>query len=123
MLNKKGYSLMKNLGYALNGLKELISYEISFKLELISLIFIIPIVIYLDVTLIEKIFLFSSFMLVLVAEALNGAIERVVDLVTTEYHPLAEKAKDTASGAVLIAIILSFIIWVTILYSHYKEFF
>ena len=35
-------------------------------------------------------------------ELMNSAIERVVDLVTTECHPLAKQAKDLAAGAVLI---------------------
>ena len=33
---------------------------------------------------------------------MNSAIERVVDLVTSEHHPLAKQAKDLAAGAVLI---------------------
>ncbi len=36
---------------------------------------------------------------VLAFEALNTAIEAVVDLVSPEYHPLARIAKDTAAGA------------------------
>ena len=38
----------------------------------------------------------------LALEMLNSAIERVVDLHTTEHHPLAKQAKDLAAGAVLI---------------------
>lgn len=41
--------------------------------------------------------------LVLFAEIINTAVEVVVDLVTSEYHPLAMKAKDVAAGAVLLA--------------------
>lgn len=41
--------------------------------------------------------------LVWVAEALNTAIERVVDLCSPEQHPLAGQAKDLAAGAVLLA--------------------
>ncbi|TGE26802.1 diacylglycerol kinase family protein [Hymenobacter metallicola] len=37
------------------------------------------------------------------AELLNTAIEVVVNLVSPGYHPLAGKAKDIASGAVLMA--------------------
>jgi diacylglycerol kinase (ATP) len=37
------------------------------------------------------------------AEALNTAIELVVDLVSPDIHPLAGRAKDVAAGAVLIA--------------------
>ena len=41
--------------------------------------------------------------LVLSAEAMNTAIEFVVDLVSPDYHPLAGKAKDVAAAAVLLA--------------------
>jgi undecaprenol kinase len=43
-------------------------------------------------------------------EMMNAAIERVVDLITTESHPLAKHAKDLAAGAVLIYAIISAII-------------
>jgi diacylglycerol kinase len=37
------------------------------------------------------------------AEALNTALEFLMDAATPEYHPLVEKAKDVAAGAVLIS--------------------
>lgn len=40
---------------------------------------------------------------VIAMELVNSAIERAVDLTTTERHPLARAAKDMAAGAVLIA--------------------
>ena len=40
--------------------------------------------------------------IVLALEAVNTAIETVVDLVSPEYHILAKKAKDVAAGAVLL---------------------
>ena len=43
--------------------------------------------------------------LVLAAEAINTAVERVVDLVSPQWHPLARDAKDLAAGGVLIAAI------------------
>ena len=42
--------------------------------------------------------------LVWVAEALNTALERLTDLASPEFHPLAGKAKDMAAGAVLLAV-------------------
>ena len=47
------------------------------------------------------------FGLVMALELVNTAVEAVVDLVTSEYKPLAKIAKDTAAGAVLIAAIMS----------------
>jgi diacylglycerol kinase len=52
--------------------------------------------------------------LVLTLEALNTAIEATVDLVTSEYHPLAKIAKDTAAGAVWLMAIASVVIGVII---------
>ncbi|WP_438311000.1 diacylglycerol kinase family protein [Sporosarcina sp. FA9] len=43
-------------------------------------------------------------------ELVNSAIERVVNLVTTEIHPLAKQAKDLAAGAVLIYAVISGVI-------------
>lgn len=40
---------------------------------------------------------------ILALEAVNCAIERVVDLASPGYHELAKQAKDLAAGAVLIA--------------------
>jgi len=43
--------------------------------------------------------------IVWVAEALNTALERLVDLASPGIHPLAGQAKDIAAGAVLLAAI------------------
>ncbi len=43
-------------------------------------------------------------------ELINSALERTVDLVTEERHPLAKQAKDMAAGAVLVFAVTSAII-------------
>ena len=50
------------------------------------------------------------FGLVLAAEGFNTAIERLVDLVSPDYHPIAGDVKDVAAGAVLICAIAAAII-------------
>lgn len=52
--------------------------------------------------------------LVLSAECLNSALERVVDLVSPDFHPLAKQIKDLAAGAVLITAIGSMILGIQI---------
>ncbi|AMC09156.1 diacylglycerol kinase family protein [Turicibacter sp. H121] len=47
---------------------------------------------------------------VICLEMVNTAIERTVDLVTSEYHIYAKIAKDVAAGAVLVAAIFATII-------------
>jgi len=41
--------------------------------------------------------------LVIATEMVNTAVEAMVDMVTSQYHPLAKLAKDVAAGAVLVA--------------------
>ena len=47
---------------------------------------------------------------ILALEAVNSAIEAVVDLVSPDYHELARIAKDAAAGAMLFAVIGSLIV-------------
>lgn len=51
----------------------------------------------------ENLLLFGWIILVISLELLNTAVERTVDLVTSDVKPLAKQAKDVAAGAVLIA--------------------
>jgi len=44
------------------------------------------------------------------AEALNTAFEFLTDVASPDFHPLAEKAKDVAAGAVLLAAIAAIVI-------------
>jgi diacylglycerol kinase len=37
------------------------------------------------------------------AEALNTAFEFLTDVASPDFHPIAEKAKDVAAGAVVLA--------------------
>jgi len=56
--------------------------------------------------------------LVMVAETLNSAIEKAVDMITGEYHPLARIAKDAAAGAVLLAAFFSAVIGALVFLPH-----
>ncbi len=59
--------------------------------------------------------LFLAIGMVVTAEMLNTAIERVVDLAAGgEYHALARDAKDVAAGAVVIASVTAAAIGVTL---------
>lgn len=56
--------------------------------------------------------------LVFTAEGLNTAIEAVVDLASPGRHPLAEKAKDVAAGAVLLAALAAAVIGLLVFGPH-----
>jgi len=119
MRNQPKYSIFKNASYAIDGLKDLIKNETSFRLEVLFSIILLPVIIFINVSLDEKLFMLFSLVLILIAEALNGAIERVVDLVTLEYHEMAKRAKDAGSTAVLIAVLLAISVWGVILVTNF----
>lgn len=116
MRNQPKYNFFKNTTYALKGLKDLISTETSFKIELLLLIVLIPLIIYIDTSLTNKILMFISLMGMLIAEATNSAIERVVDLVTLDHHKMAERAKDVGSAIVFLSVVLFVLVWILILF-------
>lgn len=59
------------------------------------------------------------FAMVLSAEAFNTAIERLVNLVSPQFHPLAGDVKDVAAGAVLICAIAAAIIGLIIFIPYF----
>ncbi|HEV8045817.1 MAG TPA: diacylglycerol kinase [Rubrobacter sp.] len=54
------------------------------------------------VSKLELAILVLTILIVFVTEMFNTAMEFVVDMVTSEYHPLAKLAKDVSAGAVLV---------------------
>lgn len=51
----------------------------------------------------EWIAIILAIMAVWTAEALNTALEALCDVASQEFHPMVERAKDVAAGAVLIS--------------------
>jgi len=119
--NKPKYGLIANALYALSGLKIAYKEEMSFKIE-VWLFMIAQITIWLaPIGILYKIILSISAFLPLLAELINSAVERVVDLVTLEKHPLAKGAKDIGSSVVFVAIIMTGAIWLSVFYFIFFE--
>lgn len=119
MRNQPKYKFQKNAIYALNGLKEIFQNETSFKIELVFFALLLPVVIFWQIGMIEKILLFSSLLFVLIAECVNSAIERCVDLVTSEFNQMAGKAKDAGSAVVFLSIVNACVVWIFIIVSQF----
>jgi diacylglycerol kinase (ATP) len=52
---------------------------------------------------------------IIIVELLNCAVEAVTDKASPNYHPLAKKAKDIGSAAVLMARVMALLIWLAVL--------
>ena len=113
--NKPKYTLFKNASYAIAGLKEVAQNEKPFQIELFFFVLMSVVTYFLPIALGYKAVLFISLFIPLMAELANSAVERVVDLVTSDYHILAKHAKDAASALVLMSIITTSLIWSAVL--------
>jgi diacylglycerol kinase (ATP) len=113
--NKPKYHLFKNTKYAIEGLVHALKTESSFKLELLAGVVIFPAIYLIEASIEAKMILVVTAFLVLIVELLNSAVENVVDLVTTDIHPLAKSAKDIGSTAVMFSITLHLVCWIMIL--------
>lgn len=105
--------------YSLAGFKAVWQHEEAFRQETLLLIVTTPIVMLVDKSLVEKLLLLGSIVLVLLVELLNSAVEAVVDRVGLERHELSARAKDIGSAAVMLALIWAGITWSTILYPFF----
>lgn len=115
-LNKPKYTLFKNTTYALAGLKDITQNESSFKLQILLFVVMNIVAWFLPIALHLKMILSLSMFIPIMAEVANSAIERVVDLVTFDYHELAKKAKDAGATLVFLSLVLTGAIWVSVLY-------
>ena len=114
-LNKPKHSLFRNGLYAVEGFVDIVKNETSFKWQLLML-FIMGIVAWnLPVEFSYRSILFLSLFIPVLSEVANSAIERVVDLVTTDYHILAKQAKDAGATLVLLSLIVTLLIWIATL--------
>jgi diacylglycerol kinase len=95
---------------ALRGLGWLIRSERHFQLHLVAAVAAILLALILGLTALEWAILVVTIGLVLVAEAINTAIEHAIDLTVQQVHPVARTAKDIGAAAVLVAAAISVII-------------
>jgi diacylglycerol kinase (ATP) len=90
------------LGYALRGVRFMLA-ERNARVLLAATLLACLAGLWLRLSALEWCAVIAAIALVWVAEGLNTAIERLTDLVSPGFHPLAGKAKDIAAGAVLLA--------------------
>lgn len=116
-MNKPRYSLIKNFGYALEGLKHVFSHEMIFRVEAVLFLLLSVVAWRLDFTSCERLWLQISLFFPVVAELFNSAVERSVDLSTREYHRLAKAAKDAAAAACLLSVVMTVTVWGMVLFA------
>ena len=91
-------------------------HEPAFRQEAILALLILPGACWLGQSWTEVVLLIGVVVAVLVVELLNTAVEAAVDRVGPEWHVQSKRAKDTASAAVLLSLLLCGGVWLTALW-------
>ncbi|MBX9973077.1 diacylglycerol kinase family protein [Cytobacillus firmus] len=104
------HSVLKSFSFAFSGIRAAVLNERNLQIHLAVSIAVIIFGVFFGISSLEWMIILLAIGGMLSLELLNTAIERVVDLATEEYHPLAKQAKDIAAGAVLVYAIVSVII-------------
>lgn len=102
--------------YSMEGFKAAWRGEHAFRQELALVIIATVVALLLPLPALQQLMLIGVFVLVLVVELLNSAIEAVVDRVSLETNPLSKNAKDFGSAAVFLTFSLAAATWAVIVY-------
>ena len=92
--------------------------ELSIRVLALATVLTICTAAYLSIAPLEWCAILLALGLVWAAEGLNTALERLTDLVSPGFHPLAGKAKDLAAGAVLLACVAAFLTGLIVFLTH-----
>ncbi|WP_291988194.1 diacylglycerol kinase [Candidatus Accumulibacter sp. ACC007] len=103
------------LHYSLAGLRAAYLAEDAFRQEVLLAALLIPLACFLAPDGFGRALMIASVLLVLIVELLNSAIEATVDRISLDSHPLAKRAKDIGSAAVLLALLNVSLVWVCVL--------
>ena len=107
--------IWRALFHSLDGMGAALRHEAAFRQEAALAAILIPVALLAPAGGVGKALMIASVLVVLIVELLNSAIEAAVDRTSLESHPLARRAKDMASAAVLIALVAVPIVWLLVL--------
>lgn len=106
---------------SLCGLVSTFKNEMAFRQEVLL---VIPhvVVLWLAHFPLWAVLLLSSLLaVVFISELLNTGIECVVDIASPGYHELAKRAKDAASAAVGLSLLVYFVSWIVLLVDFCRQ--
>jgi diacylglycerol kinase len=110
----------RGVGFAVNGITDLIKSGRNFKIQLITFCFVCTAGFYFKITSFEWLMILGFSALVLSLEALNTSIEKLCDLYSIEENIKIKIIKDISAGAVLIAAFFAVIVGVLIFWKYIK---
>lgn len=104
-------SRVRSFRYAFQGIANFFQTQVNARIHLLAVVLITALGLWLELSAAEWADIILCMALVMVTEAINTALEYLVDLASPDYHPLAGKAKDVAAGAVLLSVLFCAVVW------------
>jgi len=104
------HRLMKSFKYAIQGIRFYLNSGENVRIHFTATILVLVLGFWLKLHLSEWALLILAISIVHITEAINTAIELLVDLISPEHNIRAGKIKDIAAGATLLAAITSALI-------------
>lgn len=113
-MNKK--SIIYNVRDAWRGIVFTFKNERNFRIEIIFSVVVIGSLIFLGGGWLDFFIVLVAIFIVLIAEIVNTAIEKLVDMVQPEQHPRAGIIKDISAGFVFVSVIFAVILGIIVFY-------
>ena len=114
---------LRSFGYAWKGIRCCIGKEQNLSFHLIATVVTVIAGFLLEITRIDWMIVILCIGVVIAAELFNSAIEKLVDLVSPERHPIAGQVKDIAAAAVLVCAATAAIIGLIVFIPYLTRFF
>ena len=111
--------IVRAAGHSASGLRLAYTGESAFRQETWLAALMLPAAFWLGRSWEQVALLAGSVLLVMIVELLNSGIEAVVDRISYERHDLSKRAKDIASAAVLLSLLLCAGIWAAALWLRF----
>lgn len=106
----RNISLLQSFKNAFNGIAFALKSERNMRIHVLAAVTVALLGILRGIDALRWIALFLAIGLVISFELINTAVEKLTDMVTSEYSEEAKKVKDISAAAVLVSAIISAIV-------------
>lgn len=100
----------RSVGHAFNGLVWILRHERNYQIEIFAFLINLFLIVWLQLSTVDTLFILLVCFFVLIAEILNTCIEKLCDIVQYEYDDRIKIIKDLAAGAVILSSISAIVV-------------
>lgn len=115
--------MLKPFAHAISGIWSALRSERNMKIHVVAMIVVLLLGWYLDIERSDWLILCILFGLVISAELMNTAVEKLCDLVQPEKDERVKFIKDVAAGSVFVASLIALITGVILFYPYFTTLF